>query len=179
MKFYNELSKMVFNKLENLYGDKIPNNIIEMINSELDNLSDNNQSRLLLDVINMNDYLNAKYENEFIFVGTISEWYISYLLGVTSVDPINIDYHKNIKSHLLLKEGIMDEVVNYLNEFFNNTIKASTTTSKEDLPFYHYLVVDHDNKLTYSKYIYTINKNNNKIEIESVTSLQDKYTIND
>ncbi|HHX33355.1 MAG TPA: hypothetical protein GX713_03945 [Mollicutes bacterium] len=73
----------------------------------------------------------------------------------------------------------MDEVVNYLNEFFNNTIKASTTTSKEDLPFYHYLVVDHDNKLTYSKYIYTINKNNNKIEIESVTSLQDKYTIND
>ena len=55
MKFYNELSKMVFNKLDNLYGDKIPNNIIERINSELDNLSNNNQSRLLLDVINMND----------------------------------------------------------------------------------------------------------------------------
>ena len=154
MKFYNELSKMVFNKLENLYGDKIPNNIIERINSELDNLLDNNQSRLLLDVINMNDYLNIKYENEFIFVGTISEWYISYLLGVTSVDPINVNYHTNIKVHLLLKEGIMDEVVNYLNEFFNNTIKAASTTSKEDLPFYHYLVVDHDNKLsTYDKSI--------------------------
>lgn len=152
MKFYNELSKMVFNKLENLYGDKIPNNIIERINSELDNLLDNNQSRLLLDVINMNDYLNIKYENEFIFVGTISEWYISYLLGVTHVDPINSDYHTIINAHLLLKEGIMDEVVNYLNEFFNNTIKAASTTSKEDLPFYHYLVVDHDNKLsTYDK----------------------------
>ena len=148
MNFYNELSKIVFNTLENLYGDKIPENIIERINHELDNLLDNNQSRLLLDIINMNDYLNNKYKNEFIFIGTISEWYISYLLGVTKVNPINIDFHKNIKVNLLLKEGIMDEVVNYLNEYFNNTIKVTSNISKEDLPFYHYLVIDHDNKLS-------------------------------
>ena len=148
MDFYNELSRIVFNTLENLYGDKIPENIIERINHELDNLLDNNQSRLLLDIINMNDYLNDKYKNEFIFIGTISEWYISYLLGVTKVNPLNIDFHKNIKVNLLLKEGIMDEVVNYLNEYFNNTIKVTSNISKEDLPFYHYLVIDHDNKLS-------------------------------
>lgn len=148
MNFYNKLSKMVFNKLENLYGDKIPNNIVKRVNSELDNLLDNNQSRLLLDIVNMNEYLNNKYKNEFIFVGTICEWYISYLFGVTKVNPINIDYHTVIKVSLLLKEGIMDEVVNYLNEYFNNTIKVSSTTSKEDLSFYHYLVIDHDNKLS-------------------------------
>ena len=152
MEFYRELSKMVFNKLDDLYGDKIPDNIIERVNRELDNLLENNQSKLLLDIINMNDYLNIKYENEFIFVGTISEWYISYLLGITYVDPINIDYHTKIKTHLLLKEGIMDEVVSFLNEYFDNSIKAVSITSKEDLPFYHYIVIDYDNKLsTYGK----------------------------
>ena len=152
MKSNNELGKMVFNKLNNLYGDKIPEKIIDRVNDELDWVYNNNQFQLLLDIININDYLSSDYKGEYIFVGTIDEWYIPYLLGVTSVDPIDIDCHTTIKVHLLLKEGINDEVVSKLNEYFNNKIKAVSTTSHEDLPFYHWLVIDHHDKLsTYEK----------------------------
>lgn len=148
MKSYNELSKMVFNKLDNLYGDKIPDKIIERINNELEWIDSNNQSQFLLDIININNYLIDDYKEKYIFIGTIDEWYIPYLFGVTSVDPIEVNFHTYIKVNMLVKEGIMDELVSKLNEHFNNSIKAVSTTSHEDFPFYHLLVIDHNNKLS-------------------------------
>lgn len=148
MKSYNELRKMVFEKLCSLYGDKIPERIIERINNELEWIDSNNQSQFLLDIININNYLIDDYKEKYIFIGTIDEWYIPYLFGVTSVDPIEVNFHTYIKVNMLVKEGIMDDVVSKLNEHFNNWIKAVSTTSHEDFPFYHLLVIDHNNKLS-------------------------------
>ena len=94
---------------------------------------------------------------------------LDYLLETK--DESDIIIIDDLSIFMLNTKYTLSKVLKKLNEL-NNRIYIFDNL-KEDM------VRNHGVKRTYSKYIYTINKNNNKIEIESVTSLQDKYTIND
>ena len=153
MKKYIEVNKKVFSKLNDIYGDKIPDNILERVNNELDWLIENNKSKLLLSLISFKGLLKNELKDNYVIVGNINNWYIAYLLDLIIINPIDYnDFSCDIDAEIYLPENTMDYVISKFNDKYNGVIKAVSTNDREDFPFYHLITFDYDNLLpTYEK----------------------------
>lgn len=131
MKSLGNLEKITKDKLNKLYKEKIPVNILKRYNSEMKFIKEKkleNNYLLAYKIIE-----KAKQDNRIVIDRVCGSSYIDYLLGMTFVNPIKYELSNDIRKVVTFDFGVASDYFQVIYDYMKKVFKKYELSDKFDI----------------------------------------------